>query len=399
MSRPKQICLLGATGSIGQQTLDIIRLHPDKFEVFALTANTSVQVMLRDCLEFKPSFAVMRDAKAATQLHGLLAEHGAGNIQVLNGEQAICDVASAAEVDTVMAGIVGAGGLLSSLAAAKAGKTILLANKEALVMSGQLFMQAVADNNATLLPVDSEHNAVFQCWQQAMTSQRRNEISKIYITASGGPFLDWPAEKLVNITPEQAVSHPNWSMGQKISVDSATMVNKGLELIEAHYLFNLPSKNVEVLLHPQSLVHALVEYIDGSVITHMGPHDMRVAISHTLAWPQRIVSGAPRLNLLSEQATLQFRPIDEGQFPCLKLAKAARDEGACAQIILNAANEVAVAAFLQGQINFAGIAGVISETLSKQPRVTITGVDDVLAVNKQARIIAQESIKEPALYV
>lgn len=386
MSQPEKITLLGATGSIGQQTLDIIRLHPEQFEVFALTANTSVQIILRDCLEFKPKYAVMRDAAAAEQLRAALNEQGS-NTEVLSGEQALCDVASAPEVSRVMAAIVGAGGLLSSLAAAKAGKTILLANKEALVMSGQLFMQAVADNKATLLPVDSEHNGIFQCWQ------KREEIAKIYITASGGPFLDWPTAKLATITPQQAVSHPNWAMGQKISVDSATMVNKGLELIEAHYLFNLPNESVDILLHPQSLVHALVEYIDGSVITHMGAHDMRVAISHTLAWPKRIASGAPRLDLLAENATLDFKPIDEERFPCLKLAKSARDEGACAHVILNAANEIAVAAFLQNKMRFVDIARIIEETLAQQNRWPIHNIEDVLEVDKQARMQASQTIQ------
>ncbi len=400
MTQPKKICLLGSTGSIGQQTLDIIRLHPGQFEVFALTASTSVQAMLRDCVEFKPKYAVMRDESAAKQLREALVERGC-KTSVMSGEEALCFVASHPDVDTVMAGIVGAGGLLSSLAAAKAGKTILLANKEALVMSGKLFMQAVSENHARLLPVDSEHNAVFQCWHQAMEEGHREEIANIFITASGGPFLDWPAEKLAAITPQQAVSHPNWAMGQKISVDSATMMNKGLELIEAHYLFHLPNEQINILLHPQSLVHALVEYIDGSVVTHMGPHDMRVAISYTLGWPQRIISGASRLNLLTQSAKLEFRPMDESQFPCLALSKQARDEGPCAHIILNAANEIAVAAFLKNQIRFVDITRVIAETLTQQNRLSINTVDDVLEVDKLSRLKAiniVETLREPTLY-
>jgi 1-deoxy-D-xylulose-5-phosphate reductoisomerase len=397
----KKITLLGATGSIGQQTLDIIRLHPEEFAVFALTANKSVQAMVRDCVEFKPRYAVMRNIAAANELKQNLQEQGL-NTEVLSGEQALCDVASHEDVDIVMAGIVGAGGLLSSLAAAKAGKTILLANKEALVMSGELFMRAVADNNATLLPVDSEHNAVFQCWQQAMNNEKNLDVAKIYITASGGPFLNWAIEKLAGITPEQAVSHPNWSMGQKISVDSATMMNKGLELIEAQYLFALPSEQVGILLHPQSLVHALVEYIDGSVLTHMGAPDMRVAISHALGWPKRIASGAPRLSLLETPGTLNFSPINEQQFPCLQLAKLARDEGACAHIILNAANEIAVSAFLHRKIRYTDIPRIISEVLEKQDRSKIGNVEDVIAVDAEARKLAltfAQTLQEPTVYV
>lgn len=384
----KSITLLGSTGSIGRQTLDIIALHPDKFTVYALTARKNHKVMLEQCLVFKPVYAVMTDHAAAKILEANLREHSI-QTEVLLGADALCEVASAPSVDLVMASIVGAAGLLPNLAAANAGKTVLLANKEALVMSGRLFMSAVENAQATLLPVDSEHNAVAQCW-----SGPKKHIRGIALTASGGPFLGVPLSMLKNITPEQAIAHPNWAMGRKISVDSATMMNKGLEVIEASYLFNMPATSISVILHPQSIAHAFVEYIDGSVLTHMGHHDMRVAISHALGFPERIVSGAPRLNLLTEAATLDFRPLKPGEFPCFDLCMQALDTGEAAIIALNAANEIAVEGFLNKDCPFPAIPGIIESTLEQQSAQVIQSIDDVLMVDQQARDVARQIMSQ-----
>jgi 1-deoxy-D-xylulose-5-phosphate reductoisomerase len=393
----KSITLLGSTGSIGRQTLEIIALHPDRFSVYALTANTNHALMLEQCLAFSPHYAVMTDPLAAAQLKEALAETSLETI-VLFGSQALETVASHPEVDIVMASIVGAAGLLPNLAAARAGKTILLANKEALVMSGRLFMQAVQDHQATLLPVDSEHNGVFQCWQGTKPA-----IRSIALTASGGPFLGMAASALTQITPEQAVAHPRWAMGRKISVDSATLMNKGLEVIEASYLFDLPRSAIGVLLHPQSTAHAFVEYIDGSVLTHLGHHDMRVAISHALGYPERIISGAPRLALLTEGATLDFRPLKPGEFPCFDLCMQALEAGEAAIIALNAANEVAVQAFLNRECSFLAIARIIEATLSDHLSQPIHTLDDILCVDQHARRCAQkhlaEALRERSHYV
>lgn len=393
----KTITLLGSTGSIGRQTLEIIKLHPEKFEVYALTANQNHEVLLQQCLAFSPRFAVMTDLQAAKKLEEALLAHGS-DTEVMFGEASLAEVASSPEVNVVMAGIVGAAGLLPNLAAAKAGKTLLLANKEALVMSGRLFMQAVHNHQATLLPVDSEHNAVYQCWHGDKKS-----IRQISLTASGGPFLGRSSSELANITPAQAVAHPNWSMGQKISVDSATLMNKGLEVIEASYLFDLPTSSINVILHPQSIAHAFVEYIDGSVLTHMGHHDMRVAISYALGFPERIVSGAPRLGLLTEVCTLDFRPLKSGEFPCFDLCMQAHRAGESAIIALNAANEVAVQGFLNNRCGYLAIPHIIESTLSSSVSQTIHTVEDILNVDQQARRLAErimeEALQERTYYV
>lgn len=389
----KYVTLLGATGSIGQQTLDIIKRHSDAFSVFALTAQSNVSQMLRDCLTFKPRYAVMTQADAAKSLETQLKAHHAST-EVLAGEQALCDVASHGDVDMVMAGIVGSGGLNASLAAASSGKTVLLANKEALVMSGQLFMDAARKSQAQIFPVDSEHNAVFQCYPALLSSSQRSALKKVFITASGGPFLGWSREQLKDVTPAQAVKHPNWSMGQKISVDSATMANKGLEYIEARYLFGLDAEQLGVILHPQSVVHALVEFIDGSVLSHMGEPDMRVPISHALGCGERIVSGADALHLLSQKTTLNFEPIITGQFPCFDLAVAASQSGECHTIVLNAANEVAVTSFLQGSISFLAIEKILEQTLNRFKTISIQSIDDVNAVDSEARKLAHTHIQQ-----
>jgi 1-deoxy-D-xylulose-5-phosphate reductoisomerase len=378
----KQITLLGSTGSIGRQTLAILRLHPETFQVYALTAHSNVQEIFQQCVDFSPRFAVMIDLTAAEQLKARLQEHSL-NTAVLSGPAALAEVASAPDVDLVMAGIVGAAGLLPNLAAAKAGKNLLLANKEALVMSGPLFMQAVHDHQATLLPVDSEHNAVFQCWQG-----EKKSIRQIALTASGGPFLGFPPTRLKDITPEQAVAHPNWAMGKKISVDCATLMNKGLEVIEASYLFDLPASSIQVILHPQSIAHAFVEYIDGSVLTHMGHHDMRVAISYALGYPDRIVSGAPRLSLFSEPSTLDFRPLKPGEFPCFELCMQALKAGQSAIIALNAANEIAVQGFLNRRCSYLAIPRIIEATLEHSLSIPIESIEAVLSVDQQARELA-----------
>lgn len=379
----KQITLLGSTGSIGRQTLEIIRLHPEQFQVFALTAKSNHEILLKQCLDFNPRFAVMTCAESALILQHALTERGL-KTDVLVGESALAEVASAPEVDLVMAAIVGAAGLLPNLAAARSGKTLLLANKEALVMSGRLFMQAVKDHGATLLPVDSEHNAVLQCWQG-----KKSEIKQIYLTASGGPFLGLSSDQLTQITPAQAVAHPNWSMGRKISVDSATLMNKGLEVIEASYLFDLPTSQIGVVLHPQSIAHAFVEYIDGSVLTHMGHHDMRVAISYALGSPDRIVSGAPRLGLLSQATALDFRPLTPNEFPCFDLCLQAQKAGESAIIALNAANEIAVQGFLDQHCAYLDIPGIIEDTLADHLSLAIESVEDVLSVDQHARQLAK----------
>lgn len=394
------ITILGSTGSIGQQTLDVIGRHPDLYQVYALTANTTVPRMYDDCLKYQPSYAVMRDPAAAERLETLL--RGAGShIKVLSGEQALCDVASADAVDVVMAGIVGGDGLNASMAAAQTGKVILLANKEALVMSGTLFMQAAQNSGATIIPVDSEHNAVFQCWHDRQHT--RAMLDKIYITASGGPFLHYPAHLMDQVTPAQAVAHPNWSMGQKISVDSATMMNKALELIEASFLFDMPYEDIGVVLHPQSTVHAFVAYQDGSVIAHMGEPDMRIPISYALGWPERIVSGAKRLRLLDVATELSFLPLNEAQFPCMALARSAAARGQAANIVLNAANEVAVAAFLAHRLRYTDIARVIAYALTHTTLMTITSIADVLTQDAHAKDIAIAGVnsmkQEAPLYV
>lgn len=389
----KQVTLLGSTGSIGVSTLDVLSRHPDDYQVYALAANRSVDVLFSQCCQFKPQVAVMLDKDSAVQLaEKLAAQHL--NIEVRAGEQALTDIAAAEDTDIVVAAIVGAAGLMPTLAAAKAAKRILLANKEALVMSGALLMRAVTENGAELLPVDSEHNAIWQCLPVGNTQQYQfadNGIRRIVLTASGGPFRDWDLADLADVTPSQAVAHPNWSMGQKISVDSATMMNKGLEVIEAHWLFGLPSNQIEVLLHRQSIVHSMVDYTDGSMLAQMGNPDMRTPIANSLAWPKRIDSGVAPLDL-AKAGRLDFAEADFDRFPCLKLAYQALNTGGTSTAILNAANEVAVEAFLQSQIRFTQIAEIIEQVLNEVASVPVNDLATVLAADKAARQAAAELI-------
>mgnify|MGYP001814484692 FL=1 len=385
------VTLLGSTGSIGVNTLDVIARHPDRFYVFALSANTQVDKIAEQCVRFQPRFAVMADSDAATRLEERL-QTTAPDVQVLAGTDGLVQVAAMDAVDVVMAGIVGAAGLLPSLAAARAGKRILLANKEALVMSGALFMQAVQENGATLLPVDSEHNAIMQCLpDDYVPGAAPRAVSRITLTASGGPFRTLSLDRLAAVTPEQACAHPNWVMGRKISVDSATMMNKGLEVIEAGWLFALPIEQISVVLHPQSVIHSLVEYHDGSVLAQMGNPDMRIPISHALGHPERVVSGAEPLDLLAA-ATLQFEAPDTERYPCLALATAAWQTGATAPALLNAANEVAVQAFLDERIAFTSIPVVIEQVLEQCSVHAADTLEMVLADDAAARAAACECI-------
>ncbi len=396
-SRPaiQSITLLGATGSIGLSTLDVVARHPERYRIYALTAHSKVEALAEQCARFKPAVAVVGSAEAAQALETLLKAGGVPTA-VAYGEAALCAVASADQCTTVMAAIVGAAGLAPSLAAARAGKKLLLANKEALVMSGQIFMDAVADSGATLLPIDSEHNAIFQCLpadfrrgQGATASQAAHGIRKILLTASGGPFLDRDLSTLDEVTPEQAVAHPNWSMGRKISVDSATMMNKGLEVIEAHWLFGAPASQIEVVIHPQSVIHSMVAYADGSVLAQLGNPDMRTPIAHALAYPERIDAGVEPLDF-SRMAQLAFRPPDFQRFPCLKLAFDALQAGGTAPAVLNAANEVAVEAFLDRRIGFRTIPEVIEKVLSRLPAVAVEGLAHLLEQDGAARACARE---------
>jgi 1-deoxy-D-xylulose-5-phosphate reductoisomerase len=361
-SVPAGISILGATGSIGVNTLDVVARHPGRFRVIALTAHTDVDTLAGQCERFRPRVAVMADAAAAGRLSRVLKDR-APEVEVQAGTEALAAVACRADVDYVMAAIVGAAGLLPTLAAAAAGKRVLLANKEALVMSGALFMRTVRDNGATLLPIDSEHNALLQCMpDNYATGQAPHGVKSLTLTASGGPFRTTPIAALAAVTPEQACAHPNWDMGRKISVDSATMMNKGLEVIEACWLFDLPIDSVRVVLHPQSILHSLVEYRDGSMLAQLGSPDMRIPISHALGWPERIESGAQPLDL-PVIGLLQFESPDLQRFPCLSLAEQAWRAGGTAPAILNAANEVAVQAFLERRLAFTTIPHVIADAL------------------------------------
>lgn len=382
------ITLLGATGSIGVSTLDVIARHPDRYTVYALTAHSKVEQLAEQCLRFKPQVAVVGSAEAAARLSTLLRANDL-KTEVAYGEAALCSVASADACDAVMAAIVGAAGLAPTLAAAHAGKKVLLANKEALVMSGQLFMDAIADSGAILLPIDSEHNAIFQC--MPLNYQRipaQHGIRKILLTASGGPFLDRAVDTLTDVTPEQAVAHPNWSMGRKISVDSATMMNKGLEVIEAHWLFGVAASQIEVVIHPQSVIHSMVSYADGSVLAQMGNPDMRTPIAHALAYPERIDSGVDAIDLASI-GQLNFRRPDTIQFPCLQLAFDALNAGGSAAAIMNAANEIAVEAFLERQIGFRQINQLIARVMDRIPTTTVHDLAALLEQDQQARALAR----------
>jgi 1-deoxy-D-xylulose-5-phosphate reductoisomerase len=387
----RSITVLGATGSIGLSTLDVIRRHPERFSVHALTAGTRAPELAVLCREFRPRVAVMADARAAEELAGLLAD--CPDIEVLSGEQGLIEVAGAGQADTVMAAIVGAAGLAPTLAAVRAGKRVLLANKEALVMSGQLFMDAVAESGAELLPIDSEHNAIFQCMPaDKVRDPKAAGITRILLTASGGPFRTLPAEQLRSVTPAQACVHPNWSMGQKISVDSATLMNKGLELIEACWLFNTSPDKVEVHVHPESIIHSMVEYADGSVLAQLGSPDMRTPIANGLAWPERIEAGVAPLDLFAI-GRFHFERPDLQRFPCLRLAGEAFAVGGTAPAVLNAANEVAVAAFLEGRLCFADIPVMIERTLAATEVVSADSFDTIFRKDAEARERAKEQIR------
>ncbi|MDC9725337.1 MAG: 1-deoxy-D-xylulose-5-phosphate reductoisomerase [Gammaproteobacteria bacterium] len=388
------VTLLGSTGSIGVSTLNVLAQHPEKYRVYALTANRSVDSLFEQCQKFKPEIAVMLDEFSADELEHKIKSKGL-NTQVLSGVEALVQVAESQHTDYVMAAIVGAAGLLPTLAAARAGKHILLANKEALVMSGGLFMREVEDNGATLLPVDSEHNAIWQCLPVADQQQHHFQgkgVRRIILTASGGPFRDYDLADLEYVTPEQAVAHPNWSMGQKISVDSATMMNKGLEVIEAHWLFGLPAEQIDVLLHRQSIIHSMVDYVDGSVLAQMGNPDMRTPIANALAWPNRIDSGVAPLDLVAA-GRLDFSAADYQHFPCLALAYLALKAGGTSTAILNAANEIAVEAFLKKQIKFTQIPQIIEQALEKVPTSKGDTLEQVLADDLHARQVAEELLK------
>jgi len=389
MQDTQWVTVLGATGSIGVSTLDVIARHPDRYRVFALAANRSVAGLLAQCLIHRPRYAVMADADAAEQLSAQIpAELGT---EVLSGEDSLARVASAPEVDAVMAAIVGAAGLPSALAAAEAGKRVLLANKEALVMAGHLFMAAVRRSGAVLLPIDSEHNAIFQCLPVGEgATARLDGVSSVLLTASGGPFRTWSPSQIAAASPDQACAHPNWSMGRKISVDSASLMNKGLEFIEACWLFDLNPEQVNVVVHPQSIIHSMVQYCDGSVLAQLGNPDMRTPIAYGLAWPQRIESGVAPLDLIAA-SRLDFEAPDEGRFPCLRLARESVTAGGTAMAVANAANEVAVAAFLEENIPFDRIPAIIEETLSRVPVVEPETLGVVEQADSEARAIAREA--------
>jgi len=388
VSRPQQVTVLGATGSVGLSTLDVIARHPELYQVFALTGFTRHSELLALCVKHTPQFAVLPTQEAARKLQDDLAVAGL-DTRVLVGEGGLCEVASHPQVDTVLAAIVGAAGLRPTLAAVEAGKKVLLANKEALVMSGALFMEAVRQSGAVLLPIDSEHNAIFQClpvdYARGLVPVG---VRRILLTGSGGPFRETPLDQLFDVTPEQACAHPNWSMGRKISVDSASMVNKGLELIEACWLFDARPDQIEVVIHPQSVIHSMVDYMDGSVLAQLGNPDMRTPIAHALAWPMRIDSGVAPLDLFSI-ARLDFQAPDEQRFPCLRLARQAAEAGNSAPAMLNAANEVAVAAFLDRRIRYPEIASMIDEVLNLEPVVALHDLEAVFEVDSKARVLAE----------
>ena len=389
MSKLQNVAIFGATGTIGSHTLDVIARHPDRFRAFALTAHSSVDVMLKQCLEFNPEYAVMLEADAAESLERKLQSAGSST-QVLYGMAALEDMACHPQVDTVMAAIVGAAGLRPAMAAARAGKRVLLANKETLVMSGNLFMEAVAEGRATLLPIDSEHNAIFQVMPANVWDKLADVgIKRILLTASGGPFRTRTMAELLAVSPEQALNHPNWVMGPKITIDSATLMNKGLEVIEARWLFNASPDQIEVVVHPQSVIHSMVEYVDGSVLAQLGNPDMRTPIAYALGYPDRLDSGVSALDLM-KIGRLDFEAPDTEKFPCLRLAYEALQRGGTAPAILNAANEVAVSAFLQQKIGFMDIPRMIESVLeaaSIQPADTL---DSVIAADQAARDAALE---------
>jgi len=388
------ITVLGATGSIGASTLDVLARHPDRYQVYALTANTRFDLLLPQIERVSPRYAVMLNEQAAEQLSQALKQRDITNTEVLCGPAALRQVAEASQVDVVMAAIVGSAGLAPTMAAAEAGKKVLLANKESLVMAGHLFMQAVEKAGATLLPIDSEHNAIFQC-MPANYGQGLAEagVSKILLTGSGGPFRTTPLNQLPLMSPDQACAHPNWEMGRKISVDSATMMNKGLEYIEACWLFNASPEQIEIVVHPQSIIHSLVQYVDGSVLAQLGNPDMRTPIAHALAWPERIEAGVDALDLVA-LGRLDFEEPDYQRFPCLALAEQAVKAGGVSMAVLNAANEVAVAAFLAEKICFTDIALVIEQVLTQADSVEPDSLLVVEQADRSARWLAEQYITE-----
>ena len=383
------VTILGATGSIGRQTLDVLARNPERYRVLGLTAGHRWRELAEHCLTWRPPFAALADEQAAEALRNHLREAGS-HTQVLAGHAGVAEVAALQEADTVVAAIVGAAGVRPTLAAVEAGKKILLANKETLVVTGALFMEAVKRHGATLLPVDSEHNAIFQCLPAEGVGPG---VRRLLLTASGGPFRGWTREQLTAVTPEQAVCHPNWDMGPKISVDSATLMNKGLEYIEACWLFDVAPQRIEVVIHPQSVVHSMVEYLDGSVLAQMGTPDMRTPIACALSWPERIESGASRLDFATLSG-LDFQAPDNDAFPCLGLARQAMEEGGAATAVLNAANEEAVAAFLDRRLGFNAIGAVVEETLQRTPSSRCADVGAVMDVDARARDLARSLIRE-----
>ena len=386
-----KLTVLGSTGTIGVNTLDVVARHPGRFEVVALTGANQIDKLAEQCRQFRPRYAVVLEAAKADELRAKLAGM---DIEILWGVAALEQVASLPEVDSVMAAIVGAAGLRPALAAAKTGKRILLANKETLVMAGRFFMEAVQAGGATLLPIDSEHNAVFQSMPDAYNGDlKAHGVRRILLTASGGPFRTRPVETLAAVTPEEAVAHPNWVMGRKISVDSATMMNKGLEVIEAHWLFNARPEQIEVVIHPQSIVHSMVEYLDGSVIAQLSNPDMRTPIAHALAYPERIEAGVPWLDL-ARIGGLSFEAPDTRRFPCLKLAYQALEADSTAPTVLNAANEVAVAAFLDHRIPYLAIADTLAECLDRLAGRSADSLDDLEALDQEARAVAEKIVKQ-----
>ena len=386
----KQITILGATGSIGISTLDVIDRHSRAYNIFALTGNKKIPLLAEQCAKFNPKYAVVMDAEAAGELVNLLTQNHVST-EVLVGTDALASVSSHEDVDIVMAAIVGSAGLIPTLAAANAGKKVLLANKESLVMAGNLLMQAVDKSGATLLPIDSEHNAIFQCLPRNIKNLSKGGVSKLLLSASGGPFRGWSLGEMDEVTREQACAHPNWSMGKKISVDSATLMNKGLELIEACWLFDVTYDQIDIVVHPQSIIHSLVQYVDGSVLAQMGNPDMRTPIAHALAWPKRINSGVSDLNL-AEIAKLDFEEPDLVNFPCLGLAYEAARVGLDAPVVLNASNEVAVQAFLDGRIGFTHIAEVVADTMARAIFKEPDSLSGVQESDKEARATSAEII-------
>lgn len=394
----RHICVLGSTGSIGVSTLDVIRSHPDLFKVVSLTAHSNIELLAKQCVEFNPEMVVVGSAETANRLNELLKSNGS-KVIVSHGADALVAASTLTSVDTVMAAIVGAAGLVPTIEAAKLGKRILLANKEALVMAGDIFMSAIASSGAELLPIDSEHNAIYQCLPDANTSNGGSRgryssigVKEILLTASGGPFRNHSLGQLKDVTPEQACAHPNWVMGRKISVDSATMMNKGLEVIEAHHLFGVPAEQIKVLIHPQSLVHSMVRYIDGSVIAQLGQPDMKTPIAYGLGWPLRIDAGVKELDFTTAH-DMSFEPVDLKRFPCLSLSYQALSVGGLAPTILNAANEVAVDSFLNNEIRFTQISELVERVMNQTKVTDKLSLDSILEADNMARQDALKIVK------